>query len=84
MIPGSINARGTIAGHHSPSTGGVQGFIRAANGTFTLFDPPNSRRTVVISINDEGSVAGWFLYADPSTGARRFRGFVREVTASGD
>jgi hypothetical protein len=49
------------------------GFLRAPDGTITVFDPPGSIRTSPFSINPAGAIAGF--YQDPSGGNRP--GFLR-------
>lgn len=36
------------------------GFVRAQNGSTTLFNPPNSIDTVVTGISDAGLIVGWY------------------------
>jgi hypothetical protein len=80
--PISINAAGDITGMYVVSyvlhAAVYHGFVRAADGTMTTFDPPGAgagtghyRGTFPISINTAGDIAG--TYTDASGG----HGFVR-------
>lgn len=72
-IPAGINNAGTIAGDYcdeanSASCDGaifdsaIHGFVRAANGSITSFDPPQSIGTWVLGINNSGATTGYSLY----------------------
>ena len=50
------------------------GFLRAADGTFTTFDPPGSAYTTPSSINDGGVITG--SYSGPTL---PIHGFVRSA-----
>lgn len=54
------------------------GFVRAADGTITTFDPAGSYFTVVStnSLNSNGDVSGGYLYLT-SRGRRRAEAFIR-------
>src|SRR5215472_14208220 len=72
-----INPAGTIVGEFSPPVSPPDftpshGFLRARNGTFTVFDPPGSQSTVPSAINPAGTVTGGF---SGSTGGNH--GFLR-------
>ena len=49
-----------------------QGFLRAANGTFTVFDAPDSTGTFALSINAAGTITGYYVNASNVK-----QGFVR-------
>jgi uncharacterized membrane protein len=70
-----ITPDGTIVGSSYLGTEGFPGFhgyLRAPNGTFTVFDPPGSRFTSAEAINPAGTVTGSF---GGSTGGAH--GFLR-------
>jgi hypothetical protein len=86
-IPRSINNNQVVTGDFlqgDPIHGNVNhGFIRDANGTITVFDPPNCHYNGDnggFSINDNGDVVGFFI-EDPTF---RFRGFVRKANGTFD
>jgi uncharacterized membrane protein len=58
-----INPAGTIAGVDitTPDTSTAHGFLRAPNGSFTLFDVPFTVFTQALAINPDGVVAGNFF-----------------------
>lgn len=59
--PGSINDSGTVAGFFNDLTqnGALRAFLRASNGTFTIFDTPQAGGFAGgASINPSGAVAG--------------------------
>jgi len=67
MVVGTgINAHGAVSGFSYEPRGVIapHGFVRAADGSFTLFDPKHSPGTEVDVINDRGWVAGTYLSAD--------------------
>jgi hypothetical protein len=84
-LPLSIDTTGDIAGTYTDSKSIRHGFLRAANGTITTFDPPSVgtgigliQGTLPVSISPSGNaITG--LYSD-ATGV--YHGFVRN-TASG-
>jgi hypothetical protein len=51
----------------------VHGYLRAPNGTFTVFDPPLSGDTTPTAINPDGAVTGLFFTA----GSFEAHGFLR-------
>jgi hypothetical protein len=53
-----INDSGVIAGNAYIS--GNHGVLRATNGDFTVFDPPNSFDTVALAIDAGGDIVGYF------------------------
>ncbi|MGO9766906.1 MAG: hypothetical protein ACLPM8_14795 [Myxococcaceae bacterium] len=59
----SINLFGVIAGQWVDEGGTAHGYLRAPNGTFTSFDPPESIDTLVQSINLEGATTGYYYDA---------------------
>jgi len=67
-FPSAINPGGTITGIVT----GFHGFVRAANGTITVFDPPGSQLTFPAAINPAGTIVGFFFTADNSA-----HGFLR-------
>jgi hypothetical protein len=71
-----INPGGLITGVYlipaSTGDGNYHGFLRAANGTFTYFDPPGSVFTTPVAINPAGEITGNFKGSDNVT-----HGFVR-------
>jgi hypothetical protein len=78
-FPNGLNNAGVVAGMYQDSAQASHGFIRSADGSFTLFDDPDAvlapwEGTTPIAINDSGTVAG--TYNDGSTGTQR--AFVRD------
>jgi len=55
----AINAIGQITGQYETQTS-ASGYLRAADGAVTLFNPPDAHGTLPISINDGGAIAGYF------------------------
>ena len=57
-----INNAGVIAGYHYTAAPGTtqHGFVRAADGTFSLFEPHGSIWMRVAGINENGQVVGTF------------------------
>ncbi len=73
--PWDINSSGAIVGTYQHAYGDPQhGFVRAANGSITLFDPEGSVDTHALSINVGGDIVGHFT---DSTG--HVRGFLRKA-----
>jgi hypothetical protein len=72
-LAGDINASGVIVGQIQ-ATGSTHSFVRAADGTFTVFDPPlaGSEGSYASSINDSGVIAG--AYTD---GNNLTHGYIR-------
>jgi hypothetical protein len=64
-VPTSINDSGAITGRV-----GKHGFLRAPDGTITLFDPATSVNTVPQQINASGAITGYFF--DSQTGGHSF------------
>lgn len=77
----SVNSAGTIVGFYA--NGGptwMSGFMRAADGTFTTFEPPYSWTTQAMTISPSGVIAGIaeaFGSGGPQDGSER--GFVRDL-----
>jgi hypothetical protein len=71
----TINNAGTIAGYYYYYASGqvTRGFVRDADGTITTFEVAGSSTTQVLSINDEGAIAGSYA----STTEHRFWGYIR-------
>jgi probable HAF family extracellular repeat protein len=73
-----INNHGDIVGYFSDSAtpAGTHGFVRWANGTFTIVDDPNSNSspvsTIAYAISDTGTIVG--EYSDAIT----IHGFLRK------
>jgi predicted membrane protein len=72
-----MNGSGVVVGDYTDVNNVLHGFVRAADGSITSFDPPGSTLTEPGGINDNGTVAGTYSGA---IGA--YVGFVR--TASGE
>jgi hypothetical protein len=71
-----LNSSGETTGWYS-DTNGTHGFVRDGDGNFATFDAPDSAAapnmfTLGGSINDEGTVAGYYLGSDLV-----FHGYVR-------
>lgn len=64
--PRAINPAGVITGEsYESGSNGPRGFVRAADGTITIFDVPGSlNATVPNSINPEGSITGAYNGTD--------------------
>ena len=65
-VPNSINARGEIVGYYTFGSGAIpHGFVRAAGGTITSFDPPgvpaSGGATYAFSVNAAGAITGYYL-----------------------
>src|SRR5215472_6036492 len=65
-FPNSINELGQIAGYYTFGSGDTpHGFLRAADGTITSFDPPgvpvSGGATFAFSINANGAITGYYL-----------------------
>jgi hypothetical protein len=58
--PTSINPTGEITGDYVAAIGGQHGFLRARDGTFTTFDPPDATLTSPASINPAGEITGYY------------------------
>ena len=65
-LPTDINARGQIVGRYA-SGGRTHGFLRDVDGSITIIDYPAAGFTVAGSINNSGTIAGWYtLPATPT------------------
>src|SRR5262249_8413416 len=62
----AINNRGDIVGDYSHEDGLPHGYVRHADGTFTLVDFPGASDTIPSDINDRGVIVGEF--SDSPTG----------------
>jgi probable HAF family extracellular repeat protein len=76
-FPGSINARGAIAGYVQTSANLFHAFVRHPSGRIELFDAPGAgtaafQGTVAMTLNDRGEVAGYLADANNT-----FHGFLR-------
>ncbi|MGH6878839.1 MAG: hypothetical protein ACREHV_15875, partial [Rhizomicrobium sp.] len=74
-VTGSTNtwpmsiAHGAITGSYADSLHVGHGFVRAADGTITTFDPSDSVGTEATSINDHGATAGFYVGSIANKGA---------------
>jgi hypothetical protein len=68
----AINPAGTIAGDYVDASNVSHGFLRAADGTISTFDPPGSVFTSPASINPAAEIAGSYTDANGAS-----HGFVR-------
>ena len=67
-----INPEGATTGYYC-NAGSCHGFLRARDGTFTTFDPPNSIFTQAAAINPEGAITGTYCDANFCYGFLRDR-----------
>lgn len=72
--PVTINRSGTIVGP-CEIDGNDEGFVRNADGSFTIFAVPGAYSTSVTALNDKGQIAGW--YVETNTGP--YHGFIRDA-----
>jgi hypothetical protein len=72
FVEDAINPAGAIAGTYIDASGTAHGFLRAANGTITTFDPTGSVNTYPSSVNPAGVIAGSYLDASGAS-----HGFLR-------
>ena len=56
----AINAQGTVAGSFQDGPITTRGFLRAADGTFETFAPPDATSVTPVAINGHGTIAGEF------------------------
>jgi hypothetical protein len=70
----SINEKGEIAGYYQDASHLMHGFVRRLGGEIVSFDVPGSSETFAQSINDEGTITGYYIAA-PSSAAH---GYVRD------
>ena len=77
----SINNAGVVTGHYQdyaePLPRHTRSYIRAADGTITIFDVPNVIEAYAMSINDAGVVTGSYRDA-----AQVWHGFVRAANGA--
>jgi hypothetical protein len=74
-FPKSINRRGEITGFYYDTNGLAHGFLRASDGTYTIFDAtatPGLNGTMPVSINSRGEITGSYQDANGL-----FHGFLR-------
>ena len=83
-VSNCINNNGIVVGGYEDVSTNFHGFIRAVNGSFTLFDVPStgdfagSINTVGIAINDSDIIVGeWQTTIEPNNGV--IRGFIRDA-----
>ena len=90
----SINDGGVVTGFYSGTKNVYHGFVRAADGTVTTFDPPgaftgpyptSAGQENAVTINPEGTIAGW--YSDTSNVTHAFvrdkNGVITTIDAPG-
>ena len=59
-----VNTAGTVAGYYIGAEGAYHGFVRAADGSITTFDPPGGGRfTIAEAINAAGAITGYYVNA---------------------
>jgi len=71
FVAAGINAQRTVCGSLIDAQGTQHAFVRTADGTFTVFDPPGSTSTFATDINDSGLVVGAY------DSGMRSHGFIR-------
>jgi hypothetical protein len=80
-LPYAVNGSGVVAGTYIVLAAPAGGFVRAADGTLTMFTAPKASKhsygTKAFSLNNAGEVAG--TYYDGSSTAH---GFIRRVDGS--
>jgi hypothetical protein len=80
-IPTGINNRGDTVGYYTDANSAYHGFVRSAQGKFTIFDDPSSTSsppaTLPNAINDWGVIVGMWFDSDFF-----YHGFVRQVDGS--
>src|SRR5271168_2223459 len=59
-FPLSINASMTVTGFFHPSPGSPNAFVRAQDGTITVFGVPGASSTLPININAAGDITGFY------------------------
>lgn len=75
LFAGNVNDSGVVVGVYTTAAQDNRGYLRLADGTLALFDPPGSQLTQPLSLNNNGDVVGYFY--DGTT----YHGFLR--TADG-
>ncbi|MGD0191997.1 MAG: hypothetical protein ABSD74_14750 [Rhizomicrobium sp.] len=79
----SINSANAFTGTYSDNSGRDHGYVQDAKGNFATFDPPNSLETYPWSINNDGSITGYYYYeANNNCGSAIVAGFVRSPGGS--
>jgi probable HAF family extracellular repeat protein len=78
--PMNINASGDIVGYFEDVTGTLHGFLRYADGKFSMFNTPganatNGLGTYPMAISDDGEIVGYYN-AGPN---KAIHGFVRHA-----
>jgi len=68
-----LDNKGEVIGFFNDSSG-QHGYIRAADGTFTIINVPGATATVPIARQEDGTIVGNY---DSTTGDIPWRGFVR-------
>src|SRR5207244_12310727 len=76
-----INSVGAVTGSCTDANSVVHGYVRAPDGTFTIFDVPGSVSTGAVSINDKGTVVGSYATPTPS-GPYNFHVFLRSANGT--
>jgi len=76
-----INSMGAVTGSFTDANSAVHGYVRAPDGTFTIFDVPGSVSTGAESINDRGTVVGSYATPTPS-GPYSFHIFLRAANGT--
>src|SRR5438876_2688441 len=64
FTPAGINPGGTITGFYVDASSVRHGFVRAANGVITEFDPTGSILTNPNAINEAGEITGFYFDAN--------------------
>jgi hypothetical protein len=60
----AINPAGTVTGLYADANGAPHGYVRANDGTFTLFDGPGATTTWPTAINPSGVITGFYCDDD--------------------
>jgi hypothetical protein len=65
-VPEAVNKFGSVAGYYTSNTqsGAYSGFVYQSSGTITAFKVPGQWRTVPLSINGTGWIAGYYYGVD--------------------
>jgi len=58
-----INSSGVVSGYYQTKKGKEHSFVRALDGTITVFDEPDSPATIASNINKSGTIIGSAKYA---------------------
>lgn len=70
--PVSLNNLGAITGVYTDANYVTHGYLRSADGKFTIVDPAGTNGTWSYSINDSGAITGYYLDA-----SNVYHGFLR-------